>query len=72
MHEARVVVALVEELEDGGEDLGLLVGQGDAARVGAVGDVLAEGGLEEGGEEEGGLVGGEEAVFFADDEGDDG
>lgn len=30
VHEARVVVTLVEELEHGGEYLGLLVGEGDA------------------------------------------
>lgn len=71
VHEPRVVVALVEELEDGRKNLRLLVRQRDASGV-AVGDILVEGRLEEGGEAEGGFVGGEEAVFFSDDEGYDG
>ena len=46
VHEARVVVALVEELEHGREDLGLLVGQGEALCLGFH-ELAAEGVLEE-------------------------
>lgn len=71
VHQARVVVALVEVLEHGAKDLGLLVGEGDALG-GGVHVPVPEGVAEEGAAAEDVLVGGKEALFSADDEGDDG
>ncbi len=71
VQEARVVVAFVEVLEDGGEDFGALFGEGDALGGGLEELAAADGG-EEGGGGEDVLVGGEEALLGADAEGDDG
>jgi hypothetical protein len=72
VHEAGVVIALVEVLENRGEDLGFFVGQGDPLGR-AVGEVVAaKGVLEEGRGAEDVFVSGEETLFAADDEGDDG
>ena len=78
LDQSRVVVALVEVLQNGGEDLGFLIGECDASGgCGGRGrralDVVAtsKGGLEEGGCAEDVFVGGEEALFGADDEGYD-
>lgn len=84
VHQARVVVALVEVLQHGREDLGLLVGEGDALGRGGRGGgyggrgaddvggaavkVGAEGVLEKGRCAKDVFVGGEEALFCADDE----
>ena len=70
VREAREVVALVEVLEDGAEDLGLLVGERDALgrRVHVRG---AQRLREKGTGAEDVLVGGKEALLGADDEGDD-
>lgn len=71
VHQAGKVISLVEKLEHGGEDLRLLVGKGDA-----LGDrvhvAVSQGAGEEGGRAEDVFVGGEEALFSSDDEGDDG
>ena len=79
MHHTREVVALVEIFEDRGEDLGLLVGQGDAAvrlveegvgrrrRRGAI----VEEGMEVRRGAEDVFVGCEDALFSADDDCDD-
>lgn len=77
VHKPRVVVALVEVLEHRREDLGRLVGQGEAAALGhgAVGVVLLlvqQDVGEVGGTGEDVLVGGKDALVGADDEGDDG
>lgn len=71
VHEVGVVVAFVEVLKHGGEDLGLLVRQGDAFG-GGLHELAAAGGVEEGRDAEDVFVGGEEALFAADDERDDG
>ena len=71
VEEAGIVVAFVKVFEDGGEDFGDLFGEGDA-----LGGGLEELATDDGGEEGGGgediFVGGEEALFGADAEGDDG
>lgn len=81
VQEARIVVALVEVFEDGGEDLGLVFGQGDAARrtAGASGllvlfveDLAVQDLLEVGRDAEDVFVGGKDALVAADDERDDG
>ena len=70
VQQAWVVVAFVEVFEDGGEDLGGFVREGDA-----FGDGFEEAGADYGGEEGGErkdiFVGGEEALFGADTEGYD-
>ena len=70
MQQARVVVALVEVFEDGGEDLGEFFGEVDSFGAGLEELAAADGG-EEGGGGEDVLVGGEEALLHADAEGDD-
>lgn len=67
VHQAREVVALVEVLEHRGEDLGRLVGQGDAL-AGIEGVVLEEV-VEVRGAGEDVFVGGEDALFVAYNEG---
>lgn len=69
VQQAWVVVAFVEVFEHGGEDLRELVGQVDAFGDGFEKLAAADGG-EEGGGGEDGFVGGEEALFGADAEGD--
>lgn len=65
------VVALVQVLEDGGEDLGLLVRKGDALARGL--HVLrAQGGSQDGRLRQDLLMGGKDACLAADDQGDDG
>lgn len=65
------VVALVQVLEDGREDLGLLVRQGDALARGL--HVLrAQGGSQDGRLCQDLLMGGKDAGLAADDQGDDG
>lgn len=71
VQQARVVVALVEVLEDGGEDLGEFFGEVDAFGGGFEELAAADGG-EEGGVGEDVFVGGEETLFGADADGDDG
>lgn len=71
VYETRVVVALVEVLEDGGKDLRVLLGQADALVVGLE-ELAAAAGSEERGETEDLFVGGEETLLGADTEGDDG
>jgi hypothetical protein len=68
--EARVVVAFVEVLEDGGKDFGVFVGEVDAL-VGAGEELVAAGGLEVGGVGQDVFVGCEEALLAADGESDD-
>ena len=70
VEEAGVVVAFVEVFEDGGEDFGDLVWEGDAFGGGFEVLAAADGG-EEGGGGENGFVGGEEAGGGADADGDD-
>ena len=65
------VVALVQELEDGGEDLGLLVRQVDAF-AGCLEELRPAGLGEVGRFAENVFVGGEEAGGWADRDGDDG
>ena len=71
VQEARVVVAFVEVFEHRGEDFGDFFGQGDSFGAGFEELAAADGG-EEGGVGEDVFVGGEEALFGADAEGDDG
>ena len=68
--EARVVVAFVEVFEDGGEDFRLFFGHVDAAGM-CFAELAAAGGSEERREAEDIFVGGEEALFTADDNGYD-
>jgi hypothetical protein len=68
VQEPRVVVPLVHVLEDGGEDLGLFLGEVDAFGVGLE-ELAAAAGGEEGGGGEDVFVGGEEALLRADAEG---
>ena len=69
VQQPRVVVAFVEVFEDGGEDFGEVVGQVDAFGGGFEKLATADGG-EEGGGGKDVFVGGEEALFGADAEGD--
>lgn len=69
--DARVVVALVEVLEHRREDLGLLVGEVDAAGV-ALLKLASTAGGEEGRQAEDVLMGGEQTLFPTADYGDDG
>ena len=69
--ETGVVVALVQVLENGRKDLGLLVGQVDAL-VGGLEELAAAGCLEPGRVRQDVLVGGEEALLVADRDCDDG
>ena len=71
MEEAGVVVAFVEVLEDGGEDFGDFFGEGNSFG-GGLEELAADDCGEEGGSRENVFVGGEEALFGADAEGDDG
>ena len=71
VEETGVVVAFVEVLEDGGEDLGDLFGEGDSFGGGLEELAAADCG-EEGRSGEDVFVGGEEALFRADTECDDG
>ena len=66
-----VVIAFVEVFEDGGEDLGGLLGKVDAVR-GRFEELAAGDGGEEGRGREDGGVGGKEALFGADAKGYDG
>jgi len=69
--EPRVVVPLVQVLEHGGEDLGLVVGQVDPLRAGLE-ELAAADCLEPGRVAQDVFVGGEETLLAADAEGDDG
>lgn len=69
VHEARVVIALVHELQDGREDLGFFVRESYALCV-SLGKILVQRRSKERREAENVLMGGEEAVFVADDERD--
>lgn len=71
MDETGEVVSLVQELEDGAENLGLLIGEGDLPG-GGVHITIAQRRSEEGRRREDVLVSGEEALLGADDESDDG
>ena len=71
VQETGVVVAFVEVFEDGGEDLGDLFGEGDSFG-GGLEELAADNGGEEGGGGEDVFVGGKEALFGTDAEGDDG
>ena len=71
VQEARVVVAFVEVFEDGGEDLGDFFGKGDSFG-GGLEELAADDSGEEGGSGEDVFVGGEEPLFGADAECDDG
>jgi hypothetical protein len=70
VHQARVVVALVEELEDGREDFGFFVGQRDLLGL-RVHQLVLQDALEEGRSTQDVLVGGEDPLLLTDDEGDD-
>ena len=69
--ETRVVVAFVEVLEDGGEDLGEFFGQVDSFGGGFEELAAADGG-EEGGGGEDVFVAGEQSLLGTDAESDDG
>lgn len=69
--EAGIVVALVKVLENRREDLGLFVRQGNLLAL-RVEHLILEDALEEGGDSEHVLVGGEDSLFLADDQGHDG
>ena len=69
--QSRRVVTLVQVLEDGREDLGLLIRQGDALPRGL--HVLrAKGRSQDGRLHQDFLMGGKDASLAADDQGDDG
>lgn len=65
VEEARVVVAFVEVLKDGGEDLGEFFGEADSFG-GRFEELAAADGGEEGGVGQDVFMGGEEAFFRAD------
>lgn len=69
LQKPRVVVALVEVLEDAGEDFGLLVGQVNPFVVGFE-ELAATVGCEERGDAEDVFVGGKETLLRADADGD--
>lgn len=71
VQQAGIVVALIEVLEDGGEGLGFLVGQGDALGLGLE-ILLTAGLLEEGRLAQHLLMGGEQPALATDGQGDDG
>lgn len=71
VHQTRVVVTLVEILEDRAKDLGLLVGKGDALG-GGVHVPVSKSVAEEGAAAEDVFVSCKEALFSTDDESDDG
>ncbi len=70
VHKARVVVGLVEILENGREHLGLFVGQRNLLGL-RVHHLVLQDALEEGRGGQDILMGGKDALFLADDEGDD-
>jgi hypothetical protein len=74
VYETGIVVAFVEILQHGREYFWLFIRQRDAARraARAVDKVAVQGGLEEWGDAEDIFMGGEETLFLADDEGDNG
>ena len=71
VQETGVVVAFVEVFENGGEDLGDLFGEGDSFG-GGLEELATNDCGEEGGSGEDIFVGGEEPLFGADAEGNDG
>jgi hypothetical protein len=71
VNEAGIVVALVEVLENRREDLGLFVRQGNLLALG-VEHLILEDTLEEGRDGKHILVGGEDSLFLANDQGHDG
>ena len=71
VEETGVVVAFVEVFEDGGEDLGDFFGEGDSFG-GRLEELAADDCGEEGGSGEDVFMGGEEPLFGADAERDDG
>lgn len=70
VEETGVVVAFVEVFEHGGEDLGKFFGEVDFF-CGGLEELAATNGGEEGGVGKDVFVGGEEALFGADADGDD-
>ena len=71
MAETGIIVAFVEVFENGGEDLGEFFGEVDSF-CGGFEELAAANGGEEGGMGKNIFVGGEEALFGADADGDDG
>jgi hypothetical protein len=70
MDQPRIVVAFVEVFEDGGEDLGFFVWEGDSLAC-CFEELASAGCLEEWRVAELVFVGGEQSLFSADDEGYD-
>lgn len=70
VHQPRIVVALVQVLENGREDLGFFIGQRDLLVL-RVHHLVLEHALEERGSAEDILVGGENPLLLTYDEGDD-